>query len=115
LSRIDATTSAFKFSQIEAQNVNKATALFILANLGALRLKERSVLVGLIAELCKHISGTDATDFTPPSLISVSAHLGDRGRYQKEKLQRLANGEADFDSDFVSRSVALAELVERNA
>jgi hypothetical protein len=108
-------TSAFKFSQIDSASVNRATAQFILANMGALRLKERSVLVGLIGELCKALAHSHEMDFTPPSVRSERPHLGDRERYTEEKLQALSEGRAAFDSDYVSRSVALAELMERSA
>lgn len=114
MSQITLGTSAFKFSQISAKDVDKGTALFIQANLGALLRKEKSVIVGLVAELCKHISESDYIDFTPPSVISTKPHLGDLERYPEEKLMELAEGTRPFDADYVSIGVAGSEIAFRN-
>lgn len=121
---INRLTSMFKFSQMTFEDVDaRGGAKFILANMGALRLKERSVIVGLVGELCKHIirtqtfDGLPKPDFTQPSSYKYhSRHLRDSDRYTVEKLQQFADGLFDRDDpDFVSQCVALAELAERDA
>jgi hypothetical protein len=111
---INRLTSMFKFSQISHLDVNSAAARFILANMGALRLKEPCVLIGLIGELCQYIAGQPIEpDFTPPSSYKrTSHHLADSNRYTQAKLENYALGlmERKGDVDWVSPCVAMARL-----
>lgn len=121
MSEINLYTSMFKFSQLTDHDLTPAACKFILNNMGALALKEPSVLVGLIGEMASHIIRTETTDkvplpdFTPPSSYKRhSRHLGDWRRYDEKKLLALANGFLDRSNpDYVSPCVAMAELDRR--